>query len=544
MADSDPLPPTVTMPADLSTSGLGEYVGQTLDNRYHLERLIGRGGMGSVYLARHVAIGRRLAVKILDSRRLEDGQGFKRLFREAQTAAGIGHPNIVEVVDVGTTLRGDPYLVMEYLVGEDLASFMARRGPVPVAIAVTVLEPILLALGAAHARGIVHRDIKPSNIFLVRREDSPPDVKLIDFGVAKVLGPTTDGKITMTGALLGTPSYMSPEQAVGMEELDARVDLYAVGIIFYELVTGELPFHGANYNELLYRIVRDEVPTPKTPDGDLPESVRSVIETATRKIASDRYQSSAEMLEAFRDLDAWTGRDLALTELGNTIRPSIPDTDTSSNLVRASDRGTPTSARTKLSSKDSTRADRARVVSGTLATATTRAADAPVRSRAGLAVALGALATAGLVAALFLGLARPPTATDASATTAPDATAPDLEGIQITIEGAPKGARVYYDRTPVETQKFRVRRSRLVTPVRVELDGHEPFVTSVVPLEDTVVRVEFEPQPTASGAAGAPASAAGRAATKPSPPPRATKPSSNSGLGKLGRDTYYTEEFE
>jgi serine/threonine protein kinase len=232
------------MPADVPAGRGSEYVGQTLDARYHLERLIGRGGMGSVFLARHVVIGRPLAVKILDSKYLERGQGYKRLFREAQTAAGIGHPNIVDVLDVGTTLRGDPYLVMEYLVGEDLATFMRRRGPVPPAIAITILEPILLALQAAHARGIVHRDIKPSNIFLVQREGTHPDVKLIDFGVAKVLGPNSEGKITVTGALLGTPSYMAPEQAAGIEELDARVDLYAVGVILYELLTGKLPFQG------------------------------------------------------------------------------------------------------------------------------------------------------------------------------------------------------------------------------------------------------------------------------------------------------------
>jgi serine/threonine protein kinase len=534
----------MTLPVHPSRADGGtSYVGHTLDNRYRLERLIGRGGMGSVYLARHVAIGRQLAVKILDQRNLDDGQGFKRLFREAQTAAGIGHPNIVEVVDVGTTLRGDPYLVMEYLVGEDLSTFIARRGPLPLATAVTILEPILQALHAAHTRGIVHRDLKPSNIYLVRREGAPPTVKLIDFGVAKVMGPSSEGKITVTGALLGTPSYMSPEQAVGMEELDARVDLYAVGVIFYEMVTGTLPFHGANYNELLYRIVRDEVPRPEVPDGSLPDSVCSVIEKSTRKGASERYQTALEMLEAFRNLDAWTGRDLALSELASSIQVAVPESESSGALMRAqASPRLPTSAQTKLSSQADTRADiRAS------ATALAYGTEGRPRSRSGLTAAAAALAIAGLVAVVFMVLAnRRNVGGPESGPSAPTSGAAE-EGVQITIEGAPDDAQVFYDRSPVPTRQFRVRRSTLVTPIRVELRGYEPFVASVVPREDTIVVVQLEPSPTGTASGGevsaTPNAAPPTSAGKPGHPP-APHSAPDPGIGKLGRDTYYTEDFE
>ncbi len=549
MADSDPLPPTVTLPTEMPSVSDGSYLGQVLDNRYRVERLIGRGGMGTVYFAKHVVIGKPLAIKILDPRLLEDGQGFKRLFREAQTAAGIGHPNIVEILDVGTTSRGDPYLVMEFLDGEDLATFIKRHGAVPVPTAVTILEPILLALGAAHARGIVHRDIKPSNVFLVHRGDETPDVKLIDFGVAKVLGPNPEGKLTATGALLGTPSYMSPEQAVGMEELDARVDLYAVGVIFYELITGSLPFQGANYNELLYRIVRDDVPRPEAPSGDLPESVRRVIEVATSKIATDRYQTANEMLEAFRRLDAWTGKEMALSELASKIERQSTDPGHSAIIVHIPAGGaTPTSARTQRSSEASTHPDLRKPGSGSLAGGAIRPAEPPARSRATVGVTLGALGFSVAVAALFLGLAErgtDPNPTGATSNHAPES-AP-LEGVQISIEGAPEGARIFYDQAPVGTATFRVRQTDLMTPLRVEADGHKPFVASIVPNQDQVVAVQLVPLPSgvvAELSAATPAStkvppAPGRATTEPTPP---RQPGSS--LGKLGRDTYYTEKFE
>lgn len=533
MADSDPMPPTVTMPTHAAAGDGSGYLGQTLDNRYRIERLIGRGGMGSVYLARHVVIGRPLAVKILDARQLEDGQGFKRVFREAQTAAGIGHPNIVDVVDVGTTPYNDPYLVMEYLAGEDLAQLMSRTGPASVPTALAVLEPILRALVAAHGAGIVHRDLKPSNIFLVRHAGAPPSVKLIDFGVAKLLGPNPEGKITVTGALVGTPSYMSPEQAVGMETLDARVDLYAVGVILYEFLTGELPFRGANYNELIYHIVRDEVPPPCPPGAALPPEVVSLVLKATRKTATERYQSAAEMLEAFRSLAAWPEREAALVELAATIQTTDPDARSASAFpVHA---GSSTSMQTRRSSQAATPRD----LRVTLAEGTTRLATEggrQPRSRLPLIAALVVIAALG--AGGLAGLARRSPAPGAQTVTSTSDPDPTPEGVEIRVEGAPPGATVYFDGAPVADRRFRVRRSDLIVPLRVELAHHQAFVTTLAPRQDTTVRVRLVPLPSASAPPEPPNAASARPPKTPPSAPSATP------IKKLGRDTYYTERFE
>jgi hypothetical protein len=249
------------------------------------------------------------------------------------------------------------------------------------------------------------------------------------------------------------------------------------------------------------------------------------------------------MLEAFRNLDAWTGRDLALSELASSIQVAAPESEPSAVLLRAhGDRSPPTSARTKLSSQADTHAEvRAS------ATALTYGPDARARSRSGLAAAVAALAVAGLVAVLFLGLAsrRGVEATESGPSDPLSEVAE--EGVQITIDGAPDAAQIFYDRSPVPARQFRVRRSTLVTPIRVELRGYEPFVASVVPSEDTTIVVHLEPSPNGKSSASevsVPANAApSTSAAKPGRPPRGHSPA-DPGIGKLGRDTYYTEEFE
>ncbi len=285
MADSDPLPPTVTMPGNPSTPDVGQYVGHTLDNRYHLEQLIGRGGMGSVYLARHVAIGRRLAVKILDSRRLEEGQGFKRLFREAQTAAGIGHPNIVEVVDVGTTLRGDPYLVMEYVDGPSLSEIVRIADQLPLRVVGRVLADVLEALDAAHnaidekgrALGVVHRDFSPQNILVGADGRS----RLTDFGIARA---TTRAEYTRTGLIKGKVAYMAPEQAAA-ERLDVRADVWAAGVVAWELFAGQRMYPRKDPVAVLLSLSTKD---PRPLDSVTPGLDRSIVEVVHRALQRDR----------------------------------------------------------------------------------------------------------------------------------------------------------------------------------------------------------------------------------------------------------------
>ena len=217
--------------------------------------------MGAVFEAENTALGRSVAVKVLHPAQARKKVAVKRFHQEARSAGAIGHPNICEVYDLGTLDDGSPYLVMERLVGETLADRIQSEGGLPFDDVIEVVTQVLSGLVAAHEKGIVHRDIKPENIFLTKRVGCPPLAKLLDFGVSKMISPIHNEKdedldLTRTGMVMGTPFYMSPEQARGDRNLDARVDLYACGVILYEALTGRRPFTAANYNALLLRSSR------------------------------------------------------------------------------------------------------------------------------------------------------------------------------------------------------------------------------------------------------------------------------------------------
>ena len=213
-----------------------EYEGSVLNNKYRLIRLLGKGGMGAVYLGQHIIIGKSVAVKFLHAEFAAKKEVVKRFYREAQAAAAIGHDNIIDVLDVGISDTGEPYLVMEYLEGESLAALIQRKGVLDLSCACGIMEPVLQALFAAHSKGIVHRDLKPENIFLAHRPGGVPKIKLIDFGISKVTQAGSGEKLTQTGSVMGTPAYMSPEQARGSSDLDHRADIYSTGVILYEML--------------------------------------------------------------------------------------------------------------------------------------------------------------------------------------------------------------------------------------------------------------------------------------------------------------------
>jgi eukaryotic-like serine/threonine-protein kinase len=253
-----------------------KHSGKVLDGRYEILSLLDEGGMGAVYLGRHVKLGRRVAVKFLRGE-LKGIKGLvTRFYREARAASGISHPNIIDVYDVGVADWGEPYLVMEYLSGENLASLLARKGPISLAAACGIMEPTLRALHAAHERGIVHRDLKPENIFLMRQENGPPVIKIIDFGVSKFLqGEQT--QLTRTGSLLGTPSYMSPEQARGRGTVDHRADIYSMGVVLYNMLSGSLPFVGESYNDLIVNILTEPAKTPTEAYPEFPADAEPIV---------------------------------------------------------------------------------------------------------------------------------------------------------------------------------------------------------------------------------------------------------------------------
>jgi serine/threonine protein kinase len=305
-----------------------DYSGQVLDQKYRLEEVLGRGGMGSVYLGEHTLIGRQVAIKILHADLATSTEMVKRFYREARAAAAIRHRNIIDVLDVGLTQWGDPYLVMEFLEGESLGGLLERSGPLGLATTCGVIEPVLLALIAVHEKGIVHRDLKPDNTFLARSPGAPPEVKLIDFGISKFTGGADQTKLTQTGTMMGTPAYMAPEQARGVGQVDARADIYSVGVMMYQMLTGRLPFSGETYNDLIAKVLTEKPRPPADSYSDFPDAATPTLMKAIAKDPADRFASAVEMLDAIRKFAEFGKRAEQLSGLTEMInQPTVASGD-------------------------------------------------------------------------------------------------------------------------------------------------------------------------------------------------------------------------
>ncbi len=294
------------------------HSGKILDGRYELIRLIDEGGMGAVYLGKHTKLGRKAAVKFLHAELTANKDTVERFYREAHIASSIEHPNIINVFDVGVSEWGEPYLVMEYLSGENLGRMLKRRGVFTEPEALGIMESALKALAAAHEQGIVHRDLKPENIFMVKVSDSNPIVKIIDFGISKAV---QDGQpqLTKTGALLGTPSYMSPEQARGRGEFDHRTDVYSMGVILYLMLTGDHPFVGQSYNDLIFNILTESPRDPISVKPEFPKDIVPIVFKSLEKNPEERYSDCHAFLSDLEKLPAFALRQDALIALGRDI---------------------------------------------------------------------------------------------------------------------------------------------------------------------------------------------------------------------------------
>jgi serine/threonine-protein kinase len=249
-------------------------VGAVLGDAYQLTRLVGQGGMGAVYEGTQLRLGRRVAVKVMARELAANPEALARFRREAEVTSQLGHPHIVQVFDFGTAPGGEPYLVMEFLEGEDLEKRLARVGRLGPGAASHIVKQIASALAATHAKGIVHRDLKPANVFVLAVEGETDFVKVVDFGISKVRAATT--RLTAALAVMGTPNYMAPEQAAGrVDEIDHRTDQWALGCIAYELCAGRPPFIGEDVASLLYQVIH-EAPAPlgQTAPGSGPSSTR------------------------------------------------------------------------------------------------------------------------------------------------------------------------------------------------------------------------------------------------------------------------------
>lgn len=268
-----------------------------VDGRYEILEALGEGGMGTVYAVRHVTLDRRLAMKVLRRDLLADAELAARFLREAKATAAIDHPSVVAISDFGAMEDGSPYFVMELLEGETLAARLRARGPLPPASAARLAARIADALAAAHAVNVVHRDLKPENVFLVgaRRETAPEeDVRVVDFGAATIVGAS---KLTRPGIVFGTPAYMSPEQASG-EPVDGRADVYSLGVVLFEMLTGRAPFQAETYAEVLTKHLFEAPPRPAPPSGARLGALEDVVMRALAKEPSARYASMAAFAQA------------------------------------------------------------------------------------------------------------------------------------------------------------------------------------------------------------------------------------------------------
>jgi eukaryotic-like serine/threonine-protein kinase len=317
------LPPGGRVPARFDP-----LVGTTLADRYEIVRRIGEGGMGAVYEARHSIIGKRVAIKVLLEKFLENEELIARLLQEARLASSIGHQNIVDVTDFGTTRDGRAFVVMEFLDGEALSELIMRDAPLPVERCLAIGKQIASALGAAHAKGIVHRDVKPENVYLVRRGDAD-FVKVVDFGVSKAVRSREESgtewqRLTRTGAVLGTPLFMSPEQASGSEDIDQRADIWAVALILYECLTGELPFRGTNYLGVVSQILNKEAQSPSVlrPELGIPVAVDRLVMHGLEKDRTRRYQTM-DVLE--RDIERLLAGDTGIVAAEASLSGSGPE---------------------------------------------------------------------------------------------------------------------------------------------------------------------------------------------------------------------------
>jgi serine/threonine-protein kinase len=412
-------------------------VGQVIGGKYRLERPLGTGGMGEVYEARHTFIGRRFAVKLLLPQYANQREMLTRFQREAQAAGALESEHVTAVTDFGFTDDGAPYLLMEHLDGEDLGRLLVRTGPLDVARAVDLTIQACRGLAVAHRHGIIHRDLKPENLFVVARSDGSDLLKLLDFGIAKLrdrggagaaaggaLAADTVHDTTRSGSALGTPCYMPPEQARGERDIDHRADIYALGVILYEMLSREKPHNGDSYNAILFHILT-QAPTPlETLRDGLPPGLIEVVARAMAFDRDGRYAGAAELAEALAPFvggaravvpaPAAAGTpSRAVARTGAATMPA-PETGVGPAVARtiagASARPAPASAAPSAAPPPAQRRRRGRGVAFALAALALAAAGAGVLARDVWRAPAPAAVSAPAAAAPPAGLAPPPIA--------------------------------------------------------------------------------------------------------------------------------------
>jgi len=310
---------------------------ETLLDKYRVESVLGVGGMGAVVAARHLKLDQVVAIKVLLPDKLEEPEFVARFEREARASASIQSDHIVKVTDVGTLDSGTPYLIMERLEGEDLQTLLRLRRSLPIDEALEIVMQTCEVLSEAHALGIVHRDLKPANLFCVPRPDGRPFVKVLDFGISKLMGE----ELTAVHGLMGSPAYMSPEQIRAAESVDARADIWAIGVVLYEMLTGFVPFNARTLPGILTSIAIQPAPPIRRFRLDVSPGLESVVQKCLEKDPSNRYASANELMDALAPFvrnTSWAPGRGAYE--GRASLPAPPSSRSSIPVVFASSRAT------------------------------------------------------------------------------------------------------------------------------------------------------------------------------------------------------------
>jgi serine/threonine-protein kinase len=268
--------------------------GDLIQSRYRLNRLLGSGASGSVWAAKNELVDRDVALKIMRPDVAEDAVALQRFFNEAKASGRVRSGSIVEILDLGQAEDGSPFLVFELLEGEGLDQRLAREGCLPADFACEVFIAVAKALDLAHSQGIVHRDLKPANIYLHTTTEGKTVAKILDFGISKVFETNNNFTLTRTGTVVGSPAYMAPEQASGREDLDGRADVWSLGVVMYEALSGTLPHEAPNYNALMVRILTQDVDPLSTRKSDLPASLCAVVDACLRRDRDQRLGSAGQ----------------------------------------------------------------------------------------------------------------------------------------------------------------------------------------------------------------------------------------------------------
>ncbi|MBN1656223.1 MAG: serine/threonine protein kinase [Deltaproteobacteria bacterium] len=485
---------------------------KVIAGKYRLNRVIGEGGIGAVWEATHLTLNSPVAIKFIDCGGPHGAQIADRFLREARISAAVRHRNVVQIMDFGTSDDG-PYMVMEYLEGHSLGSEI-RQAPMPVARVVEIVVQVLSGLTAVHDAGIVHKDLKPDNIFLVKQSDGYYP-KILDFGVSKGIDPISGPSSAVTthqGALSGTPQYMSPEQARGIRDIDPRSDIYSLGVIMYEALTGKVPYYAEHVGDLIVLVVTGSTPRVIDKCPDIDPALSDFVSKAMARERSERFASSRQMLESLRTLvlRSSTLNDSLMTHTDvTTLSSSFPPAVEPANDKASRKKNTPTDAKVSFSPSSSLqRLSKRYAIVGS------------IRSRRSLWMG-GTLAATVLVAVTFVAIGRSrlkrADAAQAGVTTAQTATAANQQAkkraasqgtrveteapgtplnrgadtITVRLRGVGQAAEVFLDGERSRTTELDMPRDHHVHRIRVSALGFQPWSVEHIASKDGVYEVEM-----------------------------------------------------